>query len=70
MNWNPLGWIRKIPFMGRQQPTFADNELWKVRRLGQYNAEKMRGIVHTEEYAERMKEVQQWFDEKMENDNA
>jgi hypothetical protein len=32
--------------------------------LAEFNAEKYRGLVHTPEYTEKMKEVQKRFDEE------
>ena len=33
--------------------------------LARYNAEEMRGIVHTKEYAKRMKIIQKRYDERI-----
>lgn len=34
----------------------------RIWRLAGYNAEKSRGIVHTNEWVELMKREQEWFD--------
>lgn len=35
----------------------------ELNQLSQYNAERHRGIMHTDEYSERMAELQRRFDE-------
>jgi hypothetical protein len=36
----------------------------EIEQLAQFNSERARGLVHTEEYSERMGRLQQQFDEE------
>lgn len=36
----------------------------RIARLGYYNGEVARGLVHTEEWKQHMREEQDWFDER------
>ena len=36
----------------------------RIRVLATYNSEKARGIVHTDEWKELMKQEQKWFDNR------
>lgn len=37
----------------------------RIERLGQYNAERNRGIVHQDWWVAMMREEQAWFDQEM-----
>jgi hypothetical protein len=57
LDWHKLGIPRRDPFgPGGLTP----NELLA---LATYNAEVGRGIVHTDEYDDRMRELQEQFDD-------
>ena len=56
MDWKPLAWIRKKAFSEKYTPRY-----FQVTRLARYNSEKMRGIVHTDEWAGHMEDLQDKF---------
>jgi hypothetical protein len=40
-------------------------EILRTRRLATYNSERMRGLLHSEEWKDYMREEQDWFDKTL-----
>ena len=50
------------PFKKRKTPMDYLDWCYDYERLAKYNSEKSRGIVHTDEYASKMADIQHRYD--------
>lgn len=62
-----MSWFRKFRRPNREQRLIAEakanQDRWRIERLGQYNAERSRGIVHDDEWRDYMRAEQEWFND-------